>query len=78
MPALTAEQIVAVARLSAEEMDVLSHLAAAWNVFSALPPPSFPDDKDDFRRAIHAAQHLVAFRVARRVNPEYWAWPCQH
>ena len=53
------------------ETRVLRSLAAAWNAFVALPV-QHPDDVDEFRRAVHAAQGIMATRVARRVNPATW------
>jgi hypothetical protein len=60
--------------LSDAERSVLVKLADAWTVFVALKHKG-PDDDEAFKRAIHAAQHLVALRVARRVNPETWVQP---
>jgi hypothetical protein len=60
--------------LEEEELQILNSLADAWNRFVALAK-KHPDDNDEFRRAIHQAQQLVALRVARRVNPQVWYQP---
>jgi len=60
--------------LTGEEAQILYSLADAWNRFVALDK-KHPDDNDDFRRAIHQAQQLIAMRVARRVDPEVWLQP---
>jgi hypothetical protein len=54
-----------------EERTVLGHLAEAWNLFIAMPQ-SHPSDKDEFMRAVHAAQNIIASRVAQRADPETW------
>lgn len=60
-------------RLSAQEKVVLGHLADAWNEWCKLPKATRrEDDNEEFCRAIHAAQSLVALRVARRVDPGVW------
>ena len=56
------------------ERAVLDGLADAWNVFVNLPS-YHPDEADEMRRAIHAAQYLIARRVAVRVDPDIWAPP---
>ena len=55
-----------------EEKLCLTRLAEAWNLFVNMPD-SDEDDVTDFRRAIHEAQRIIALRVARRVNPEFWS-----
>jgi hypothetical protein len=57
--------------ITPEERSVIVALAAAWNRFIALPV-LHTDDNREFRSAIHAAQNIVAYRVARRVNPDVW------
>lgn len=59
------------ARLTVEEHQCLTGLAEAWNKYLALPGRD-TNDNVEFMRAIHAAQHMIAVRVARRVNPETW------
>jgi hypothetical protein len=58
--------------LTPDERAVLAALADAWNRFIDLPL-AHPDDRDEFRAAIHAAQNIVAYRVARRVDPDVWS-----
>lgn len=53
------------------ECAVLDALADAWNRFMELPVVH-ADDQEEFKRAIHAAQCIVAYRVARRVDPGVW------
>jgi len=57
--------------LTPKEKLVLDHLALAWNAFVSMEN-HHPDDTEEMRRAIHAAQHIIASRVAFRVNPEVW------
>ncbi len=58
--------------LTEAERSVLERLAAAWMAFRELPA-QHPDDNDEFRYSIHALQNIIAWRVARRVNPEDWS-----
>ena len=52
------------------ELVVLNALTEAWNEFVVLPVASaHPDDAEEFKLAIHAAQRIVLTRVARRCNP---------
>ena len=60
--------------LTEAERAILDSLADAWNGFVRLGN-DHPDDLTEFRQAIHSAQNLIAFRVARRVDPEVWALP---
>lgn len=60
--------------LTASENGVLQHLADAWNGFAALGS-STPQDADEFMRAIHQAQAIIALRVARRTDPHIWRQP---
>lgn len=57
--------------LTQDEKQVLERLAEAWNAFLSLNDGR-ADSTDDFRRAVHAAQRVIAARVARRINPEIW------
>lgn len=57
--------------LTPEEELVLMSLVSAWKRFVALSE-GHPDDVNEFRTAIHAAQCIIAARVAKRVNPEIW------
>lgn len=58
-------------RMTDEEFAVLDLLSSAWNKYLALPKVH-DDDQADFRRAINAAQNIIAYRVARRVDPAIW------
>jgi hypothetical protein len=58
-------------RLTPEERTCLDYLSRAWNAFVELPP-AHPDDAAEFRSAIHACQNILAYRVAKRVDPEDW------
>lgn len=51
--------------MTEEEKAVVMALAEAWNLFLALPR-EHPDEVDEFRRAIHAAQDKVGARPAWR------------
>lgn len=60
--------------LTSDEKNCLLNLAAAWNFFVAMPA-KHPSDTHEFQSAIHNAQCLIALRVARRVNPDFWHQP---
>lgn len=60
--------------LTFTEREILDHLANAWNAFTSLDKRS-EHDSDEFHQAIHAAQQLIALRVARRVDPDVWNQP---
>jgi hypothetical protein len=49
------------ADFSDDELAVINALTEAWNRFVGLPV-RHPDDSDEFRRAIHAAQRLILVR----------------
>lgn len=57
--------------LSPRERRVIRALAAAWDLFVPLAD-HHPDDMAEFRHAIHAAQCVIAARVAKRADPEEW------
>lgn len=57
--------------LTRDELFVLDLLASAWNKWVILDGRDADDDAE-FRHAIHAAQHLVGMRVARRADPKIW------
>lgn len=57
--------------LTPEERAVTSHLVAAWHAFLALPVVH-PSDSTDVRFHLNALQSIIAFRVARRVDPTDW------
>ncbi|MHB8123395.1 MAG: hypothetical protein ACYDG4_14710 [Desulfuromonadaceae bacterium] len=57
--------------LTEKEIEVLHHLADAWNSFCELEDiPS--RDSDIFMDAINTAQSRISLRVARRVDPGIW------
>jgi hypothetical protein len=58
-------------KLTDAEIQILNHLADAWNDFCKLDNV-LEHDSDEFSAAIHAAQDKIAIRVARRVNPDIW------
>lgn len=72
------EQIMRAEGLSGmteQEERVMAGLADAWAVFGDLPDGTLlPTERDDFARAIHQAQQILALRVVRREHPEYWRW----
>lgn len=54
--------------LTIQELRVVGLLGEAWNAFLAMPI-EHPDERTEFRHAIHQAQHLVLARVgARQIN----------
>ena len=55
-----------------KEREILEHLKDAWNLFVELNE-KHPMDNEEFCKAIHDAQKMIALRVARKVNPEVWA-----
>ena len=58
-------------KLSEQELAVLNSLASAFNEFVKLDG-HHPSDKEEFKRAIHVAQGIIACRVAKRVDPDVW------
>jgi hypothetical protein len=59
-------------RLTIQEKDIIASLVVAWELYLNLPDD--PGRKvEDFKRFINDAQSLIAYRVARRVEPHYWA-----
>jgi hypothetical protein len=53
------------------ERQCLNHLAEAWRVWVSLED-KHPSDLEEFAFHIHALQNLIAWRVARAVDPETW------
>lgn len=51
------------------EAKSLDLLAEAWNVFIA-DSGGHPSDREEFCRAIHAAQNIIMARLAPRVRPD--------
>ena len=60
--------------LTGDEAAVLVALGEVWNAFCLLPV-QHPADAEEFMRAIHAAQNIVAARVAVRTDPEVMRQP---
>lgn len=60
--------------LTEPERQTLMATANCWNLWCSLPERDAADN-EEFMRAIHTAQHLIALRVARRVNPDIWRQP---
>ena len=60
--------------LTEPERALLRLLADTWNGYCQLPDRAHADDLD-FNQAIHTAQRLIAIRVARRVDPDFWRQP---
>ena len=54
--------------LSCDEQFILGALARAWDRWCALPS-KHPDDIPEFRHHLNILQMLVAYRVARRIEP---------
>lgn len=57
--------------LADEEKAILGWIRHAHEQFIALPE-THPSDLKDWVDAVHRLQNLVAFRVARRADPDYW------
>jgi hypothetical protein len=61
--------------LTDNEKLVLKHLGEAWNSFINIAEGKHPDHNHEFKDAIHRCQHIIAIRVAQRINPEVWYKP---
>jgi hypothetical protein len=57
--------------MKADEREILKLLTEVWNKWLKLEG-KHPDDDSEMRRAIHSAQLLIAYRVAKRIDPEIW------
>lgn len=62
------------AGITEAEVRVMDGLNAALRAWHALPE-HHPSDIEDFVFHVHALQNMVAFHVARRINPEFWWAP---
>jgi len=62
------------AALTEQERRTLDASASVWNLWCSLPDRC-KDDNEEFAKAIHAAQYLIALRVARRADPDVWRQP---
>lgn len=56
-------------KLTAEEVSLVRRLGDCFSEFAELDE-HHPDDVQDFKRAIHEAQRIIACRPSRRANPE--------
>ena len=54
--------------ISEKDQHVMGALITVWNLFMKLPE-DHPDDTEDFRKAIHECQRIMAYRFARRAAP---------
>lgn len=68
------DSVLSKVKLSEEEKGVLQLLGQAWVIFYHLDK-KHPSDEQEFLKAIHQAQQLIAMRVARRVDPDVWCQP---
>jgi hypothetical protein len=57
--------------LGADEQIVMNSLLAAWEGYVKLPV-QHPSDQQEFLRALHECQRLLAIRIVRRAYREYW------
>ena len=60
-----------VSGMNDREFFAMSHLTEAWDHFLLIPDMR-DDDKDDFLKALHAAQNIIGMSVLRRDRPEFW------
>jgi hypothetical protein len=57
--------------MTRDEAECIYHINHAWGSHSKLPI-QHPEDAEEFFRAIHQLQDLMALRTARRDHPEFW------
>ena len=57
--------------LTDKEIKVLKHLELASKEFFSLEK-YHPSDNSEWVSAVHQLQCLIAYRVAKRVNPKIW------
>jgi hypothetical protein len=57
--------------LTDQEIEVLKNLAEAWNVFVKIEG-KHPQENEEFCHKIHDLQRIIAYRVARRLDPQIW------
>jgi hypothetical protein len=60
-------QIINRSKLTTQENRVLSHLVKAWNDYCKLPK-QHPSDMDEYLKAIHNAQQIIAIRGIRKLQ----------
>jgi hypothetical protein len=58
--------------MSQLEIETVTHLAWAWNAYCSLEDRDCDDDRE-MQVAIHAAQAVLAVRMARRTEPGVWS-----
>jgi hypothetical protein len=59
--------------LTHSEKKAINHLVDFWNAYLHLPETGNADeDKKAVCDAVNTIQAVMAFRVARRVDPDYW------
>lgn len=57
--------------LTDQEKEVLNKLSDAWNAYCSLDNER-ENHKDEFHYGIHTLQRIIAFRVAKRIDPDFW------
>lgn len=57
--------------LTEVEKQALRHLEDFWNLYLELPGYD-ADDMRVIRDAVHTIQSIMAVRVAKRVDPDFW------
>ena len=57
--------------LTSEEEYISDLIVEAFNCFVKLEQ-THPDEKNDFKNAVHQLQQLLVMRMARRDCPDYW------
>lgn len=55
------------------EKQACGHIGCFWNLYIQLPDSNNADDLRVIRDAVHAIQGVMAVRVARRVDPDFWS-----
>jgi|GEM_PF-6573474 len=70
----TGVTITTAVKTTDEEKKVVKLLGEAFTLFARLPGVS-DQDKRDMCGKVHACQDMVAYRVASRVDPDFWTVP---
>jgi hypothetical protein len=60
--------------LTDQEKSILDHFVEVWNELCDLPKRS-EADAIEMQEIIHRGQQLIALRVARRIDVDYWNQP---
>lgn len=58
--------------LTESERKALNHLVEFWNAYVSLADTTGVRDTEEVREAVHKIQGVMALRVARRVDPDFW------